>query len=700
MGNLPAGGTRFVGRERESREATAALRRGRLLTLTGDPGVGKTRLALRVAERARRSYPDGVWFVELGPLRDGELLTSAVADTLGICEMALGVRDHASRSLIDVLIDQLADKRMLLVLDNCEHLLDSCARLTHTLLRAGRDLRILTTSRQTLGVTGEQVLPVRPLPVPDPEQMPSLEAVSGCDAVRLFTDRAASASRRFRVTEDNSTAILRLCHRLDGNPLAIELAAVRVRAMPVDRVLQRLDDYFGLLSEGSHVHFPRLQAPRTAIDWSFGLCSPAQRTLWRRLAVFRGGFDLEDAEAVCAGDGIAAEEVLDLLTDLIDMSIVVREPSEPVVRYRLPEMIREYGQEMLARSEEGVRVRERHCDHYLSLAEHAMAEFMSPRQALWLSRLRLAHPDLRAAADHSLTAPGDGTIAPRIAAPLGRYCMTRGLLSEGRHWLREALDHGPVWAPARADALWIAGWLALLQGDTVAGTRLLRECQDHAGRIGHARAQRRAVHLLGLAALVEGRFERARTLLDQAFESDLAAGDPDGQSLTLFHLTLAHTGLGDDESAVAAAERSLAICREHGATWSESHALWAAGVAGWRHGDSARAGLLLRDALGLKHTLCDRWGLALCLEALAWTMTDADAEVAARLLGAANGVWRSIGSSPDRIQALTEFHRGCEARLREVLGPDRFGRAFHAGAALPLDDAVAFGLGRPSPACS
>ncbi|GAA4623177.1 LuxR family transcriptional regulator [Actinoallomurus vinaceus] len=700
MGNLPAGGTRFVGREREAREAMAALRRARLLTLTGDPGVGKTRLALRIAGRAQRSFPDGVWFVELAPLRDAELLVAAVAEALEIYEASLATPQDSARTLLEVLVDHLADKRALLILDNCEHLLDSCARLVHILLRVGRDLHIMTTSRQTLGLAGEQVLPVRPLPMPDPEQTPSLTAVSGSDAVRLFADRAASASRGFRVTEANHGAVLRLCHRLEGNPLAIELAAVRVRAMPVDRVLRRLDDYFGLLTEGSSTHLPPLQAPRTAIDWSSGLCSPLQRALWRRLTVFEDGFDLEDAEAVCADDGIATDDVLDLLTDLIDMSIVVRVPPERLCRYRLPEMIREYGQEILARSEERTRVRDRHRDHYLSLAERAMAEFMTPRQALWLSRLRLAHPNLRTAADHALAAPGEETVAVRMATALGRYCVMMGLLSEGRHWLHRALEYGRVPGRVRADALWVAGRLGVLQGDTTTGLDLLDQCRVLAERIGYSQAQRRAVQFAGLAAMFEGRFADARALMSRALESNRAADDPDGQWLTLFHLSIVHSALGDHEGALSCAERSLAICREHGAVWSESHALWATAIATWQLGDGAGARPLLRAALDLKYTLSDRWGMTFCLEALAWTMADADAEAAARLLGAADAMWRSIGSSVHRLHGLAEPHRWCEGVVRGALGPDRFGQAFDEGAALPLDAAVAFGLGRSAHAAS
>ena len=360
VGNLPGEVTSFVGRRREVAQAVRLLRRARLLTLTGTAGVGKTRLALRVAIRMREAFPDGVWLVELAALTDEKLLAPTVADALGVRHQ------QGQRSTPQMLADYLADKRLLLVLDNCEHLLDPCAVLTSRLLRATTGVRILATSRQGLTVAGEHLLEVPPLPVPDPGQPVTPRALARGQAVRLFAERAALARPGFAIDAGNRATIVRICHRLDGIPLAIELAALRVRAMPVTKILTGLDDYLGFLTTGSRVTVPRAQTLRAAIDWSFALCSPPEQQLWARASVFAGGFDLAAAEAVCGGMGIACEDVFDLVAGLIDKSVLTRthEDTETLARYRMLEALRHYGQERLASSGHLTAVHIRHRDHY------------------------------------------------------------------------------------------------------------------------------------------------------------------------------------------------------------------------------------------------------------------------------------------------------------------------------------------------
>ncbi|MFB9616380.1 AAA family ATPase, partial [Kutzneria kofuensis] len=355
--------TSFVGRRREVAQAVRLLRRARLLTLTGVAGVGKTRLALRVAVRTREAFPDGVWLVELAALTDEKLLAPTVADALGIHHQ------QGQRSTTQTLADYLADKRLLLVLDNCEHLLDPCAVLTSRLLRATTGVRILATSRQALGTAGEHLLEVPPLPVPDLGQPVIPRALTRGEAVRLFAERAALARPGFAVDAGNRATVVRICHRLDGIPLAIELAALRVRAMPVAEILIGLDDYLGFLSTGSRVAVPRAQTLRAAIDWSFALCSSLEQQLWARASVFAGGFDLDAAEVVCGGMGIACEDVFDLVAGLVDKSVLTVVPDETDVRarYRMLEAIRQHGQERLASSGHLMVVRARHRDHYRQL---------------------------------------------------------------------------------------------------------------------------------------------------------------------------------------------------------------------------------------------------------------------------------------------------------------------------------------------
>ncbi|GAB3980324.1 LuxR family transcriptional regulator [Actinoallomurus acanthiterrae] len=696
MGDLPVGETRFIGRREELAEARAALRRARLLTLTGGPGVGKTRLALQLALRAGRSFPDGVWFVELAPLRDPEMVTGAVAEALGAEETTLGVQKSPARGLIDAVADQLSGGRTLLILDNCEHVLEATARLVHTLLRRCDRLRILATSRQTLRVAGERVLTVGPLPVPDPDDAELTAAVARFDAIRLFADRAAGASRRFRLTDENHAAVARLCHRLEGNPLAIELAAVQVRAMPAEQILERLECHLGRLVEGSRLGVPRLPSPRSAIEWSHRLCNPEQQTLWRRLAAFQGGFDLEDAETVCSGRGIDREEIGPLVADLVDMSIVIREAApHAFLCYRLPEMIRDFGVEELSRSPEEDWLRHRHGEHYRRFAEPFEADPMSRYQAASLARLRLQRANLRAAADYHLTAPHGAVTGLRITALLARHYLTAGLVSKGGHLLIQALDQSPEPGPARAEALWTAGWLTLLQGRTAEGLALLGRCRDLAQEIGDTSALRRVTQFTGLAEIFQGRYEHARLHLRRVRADHHDAGDDDGEWLALYQLALVSSHLDDHRQAIDYGERSLAIGRAHDAVWAEAHALWVTGIATLWCGDTARAGRLLREALGLKHAQGDRWGITRCMEALAWTLAPSRPEDSARLLGAADRLWRSIGSPPDQFQVLRDARRRWRAHLEDVLGPRRFEDVCHEGAELPVDEVVAYALDEP-----
>ncbi|GAA4629776.1 LuxR family transcriptional regulator [Actinoallomurus vinaceus] len=699
MDDLPVGGNRFVGRGEELAAAKAALRRGRLLTLTGGPGVGKTRLAAQLALRSGRSFPGGVWFVELAPLRDEEMVADAVAEALRAEETTLGFQKPPTRSVIDAVADHVSDARALLILDNCEHLVGATARLAYTLLRRCDRLRILATSRQTLRVAGEQVLTVGPLPAPDPDDIQPPSAAARSDAVRLFADRAAVALRGFRLTDDNRPVVARLCHRLEGNPLAIELAAVKVRTMPVEQILRRLDGFLGPLAEVSGAGAAHLPSPRSAIDWSHRLCGPEQRTLWRRLAVFHGGFDLGDAEVVCSGRGIGREDVGRIVADLVDMSIVIREPHEHVfLRYRLPEMIREFGAEELVHSSDDAWMRRRHGEHFLRIAERIEGDPMSRHQAGSLAHLHLECANLRVAADHHLSAPGGGASGLLISAVLARYYLAIGLVSKGRFWLDRALDRSSAPDPARARALWTAGWLTLLQGHTTEGLARLGECRDLAREIGDASALRRVAQFTGLAEIFQGHYDRARLLLTEALTDHHAAGDEDGEWLTLYQLALVSTHLEAHEQAIAYGERSLAICRAHDAAWAEAHAMWMTGLANLWCGHIARAGRLLREALGIKHALEDRWGITRCMEALAWTLAPSRPEDAARLLGAAHRVRRSIGSPPDQFPALMDARLRWRTYLADALGPDRFDEIYRDGADRPLDELVARELGEPTAA--
>ncbi|MDH6487657.1 LuxR C-terminal-related transcriptional regulator [Streptomyces sp. SAI-127] len=403
-GHLPVETTSFVDRRGEQAAGRELLSRARLVTLTGPGGVGKTRLAARIAARAERTFPDGVRFVHLAGLREPELVPLAVAD-------ALGLHDHSAGPPADALVAHVRDRKVLLVLDNCEHLLRACARLAAALLRGTTGVRILATSRHRLGLTEENLLDVRPLPVPDPDG--DLSAADGYPALALFADRAAAVVPGFALTAGNRAAVARLCRRLDGLPLAIELAAVRMRVLGVEQLLERLDDRYRLLTSGSPAALPRHRTLRAAVDWSHELCTAREQLVWARLSVPAGGFDLETAEAVCAdGDLVHGADVLDAIAGLVDKSVLSREPGPDGVRYRLLDTLRHYGLEMLRGMEgEELATRRRHRDWMLRRATACEQAWFGPGQREIVARLRADQDNLRAALDFSLRGAGGAAAA-------------------------------------------------------------------------------------------------------------------------------------------------------------------------------------------------------------------------------------------------------------------------------------------------
>src|SRR5579884_1260938 len=490
--NLPVQLTSFIGREKEMEEIKRLLSTAHLLTLTGSGGCGKTRLALQVAADRVEEYADGVWLVELAAIADLGLVPQTVA-------VALGVSEEPNRPLGETLANYLRPKSLLLVLDNCEHLLTACAQLADTLLRTCPKVRILASSREGLGLLGEALYHVPSLSLPDEKRLPTLEQLSQYEAVRLFVERAVLSRPDFAVTAQNAASVVQICSRLDGIPLAIELAAARARALAVEQLAQRLDDRFRLLTGGSRTALPRQQTLRATIDWSYDLLSQAERTLLRRLSVFLGGWTLEAAEAVCAdashappraaamgagehaaapleagsrenaGGPVAAEAVLDLLSRLVDKSLVlVEESAEAEARYRLLETVRQYSRDRLMESEEARDLRCRHRDWFLTLAEGAERRLRGPDQVAWLNRLAQEHDNLRMALEWCRAEEDAGAEAGlRLAGALWRFWRVRGYLSEGRERLEAALAQASASerTAQRAKALYGLAALAWGQGD-------------------------------------------------------------------------------------------------------------------------------------------------------------------------------------------------------------------------------------------
>lgn len=689
-GWLPVEVTGFVGRRYEIAEVKRLMSESRVVTLTGVGGVGKTRLALRVARDVRRAFPDGVWLVELAGLEKPELLLQSVTE-------ALDIRDRSSRPPMEVLVEHLRDKRALLLLDNCEHLLPEVAVMAETLVRSTVGLRILATSRQALGAAGERMLPVTTLRLPDPDlTRMSVETFMQCDAVRLFAERASAVVAGFAVTDVNQNVVEQICRRLDGIPLAIELAAVRLRALSIDDLLDRLGDRFRLLTAGSPAALPRQQTLRALIDWSYALCTERERLMWARASVFVGGLDLASAEEVCSGDGIARGEVVDLVIGLVEKSILIREEHASGVRYRLLETIRQYGRDRLRESGEETRLRRRHRDWYRDLALQSEREWFGPGQVDWFAWLRREHGNLRTAMEFCLTAPGEAPEGSVIAAAL-RFYWSASSLHEGRRWLDCMLAADPHPTPRRAWTLVVNARLAVLQSDFSVATAMLAESRELAIRFDDTAILAGIAYVSGLAALFQQDLTTAVLLLEEAVERHREVADLMGEVHSLLYLAAAHSFLDHSPEAAKFFGECLEHCVRSGDHRFTSCALCFHGIEVWRQGDSSRAVTMLQESVRLKQPFNDRWGITLCIEVMAWIAADqGDHERAARLLGALRGLWRSVGGP--LLQVLTEHHDTCEIAARQGLGANGFDANLNAGAAMSIDEAVALAFQENMPA--
>ncbi|MEU6352325.1 LuxR C-terminal-related transcriptional regulator [Streptomyces sp. NPDC047072] len=656
-GNLPASFTTFVGRRRELAEIRRRLGTARLLTLTGVGGVGKTRLALEAAAASRKGFADGVWLVDLAAVQDPAAVAAVTAT-------ALGIPDLSARPLREQLADHLAERQCLIVLDNCEHLVDACAELADTLLSAAPGLRILATSRHTLDMSGEHVFTVAPLSVPD-------------EAVELLRHRAAANRPEFEVTDANREAVVRLCARLDGLPLAIELAASRLRTLTVEQVTERLEDRFALLTGGSRTALPRQRTLRALIDWSYELCTPAERLLWNRLSVFVGGFGLDAAEAVGAGAGTEPGDVLDLLDRLVAQSVVLIDEREGQPRYRMLETIRQYGRQRLADSGEEHRVELDHLDFYRRLAERIADDWYGPGQEEGLARLRAEHGNLRTALEHS-----DPRTALALVAALRFHWCADGFLGEGRRWLDRALAAAPEPTLARARALWVAAWAALLQGDHAAADRSLAEAGQLGERLGDPVVGAYVEGFRGTSALFRGQLAQAVSRYGRAVAAHEAVGDGPGALISLFQLAIAqaHTA---DRRAYGTGRRAVATAEAHGERWSRSYALWALGHDAWVRGDAEAGTELTRAGLDIQRGFNDYVGTALMMELLAWiTASRGEHGRAARLLGSVRSLWRHIGTTVAAFGPhLAERHEQCTRSVARALGEEAYEAALTEGGA-------------------
>lgn len=723
--NLPVQLTSFVGREQELAEIKRQLNATRLLTLLGTGGAGKTRLALQVAAECLDALPDGVWLAELAPIADPSLVPQTVASALGVRE--------PGRPAVEALVDFLRPKSLMLVLDNCEHLLTASAELCEHVLRHSPGLRILATSREVLGVSGERSYAVPPLALPDSEHPGSPEEMNQYAAVRLFVERATQYRPGYALTQANMRAVAEICRRLDGIPLAIELAAARIKVLSVEQIAERLGDRFRLLTGGARAGLPHHQTLRAAMDWSHDLLSDDERRLFRRLSVFAGGFTLDAAEGTCAGDGLEAPQMLDLLAHLVDKSLVLAdELAGGGTRYRLLETVRQYALDRLIESGEAGGVRDRHRAFFLSLAEDAELELHGPRQQTWLDRLDAEHGNLRAALEWSRASSEGAEIGLRLAGALWWFWEVRGYWTESRQWLEELLTRAPH-APAavRVKATNAASSLALSQGDFLRAEALADQSLGLSRELGDKRATASCLIIMGIRACQLNDFQRAESLGGESLQLSREAGDNWGSAWAQFILAQVAMREGQVARAEALLGESLAQMRALGHQWGIAQALSNLGVLArdQRRYDQAvpyleealalfrqlgdksftayhelnlgitasamrdypRAAGLYRESLALRRDLQDRRGMATCLVALGCAAAGVEHYARAATLFGAAEAWREATGATVPAFFKSEYERKVDATANG-LGESVFKASWAAGRAMEPDAAVDYAL--------
>ena len=719
--NLPLQPTSFVGRDQELEEAIKLLTGSRLLTVTGVGGSGKTRLALQAATSLLDAFRDGVWLVELAPVAEPDGVARAIAATLG-------VREQSGQTLEAVLIDHLRSLELLLILDNCEHLLDPAAWIVQRLLAAAPQIRILATSREMLGVAGEVPYHLRSMGFPAIDDPADL--IARFDAVRLFSARAEAVRTGFRVTSDNARAVASLCHRLDGMPLAIELAAARLRILSPEQIASRLDDRFRLLTGGSRTALPRQQTLQAAIDWSYDLLEEPEKVLFDRLSVFQGGFTLEAAEFVCAGPPLEPPQVLDLLSHLVDKSLVTAADASDGVRYRMLETLRQYGRERLAEGDTEV-VREAHAKYFRGLAETALPHLRGLEENVWQERLEIDHDNLRQALRWSIDA-GRADLAQGLAGTLYRFWMIRHYSEEGREWLGQAVDMAPADQTSWGLAQLGAGTMALLHGDLDEGRRHLEIAVATLRKGDRGDLTLAAIHNLAMAAIRIGDYETGAELVTEEFADAEARQDFQSMAFATQELASLANATGDTEKGGRLLDAALQYAEKSGSMEMLSNALTtaffealyiddldraeayskrlsdlgripsapgredvvAALVMG-RKGDPEGALVKLKKSWGAEfRKLADYRSIAVVMvevfvEVAGFELATGSPEKAAVLLGGSEQLLRGRKRMP---QEQRVFERQRDTALKH-LSREEYEAAFERGLALTFDELLDFAIG-------
>jgi predicted ATPase/DNA-binding SARP family transcriptional activator/DNA-binding CsgD family transcriptional regulator len=704
--NLPHALTSFIGREQEMSEIGSLLQQGRLLTIIGAGGSGKTRLAIQTAASLAASFADGVRLVELAGLTEPSLVPQTIA-------AALEMHEAAECPLLESLTEVLRSKHLLLLLDNCEHLVEACAKIAHVLLQACPQLHILATSRQALGLMGETVWRIPALHVPDPERLPPFEQLLRYDAVRLFLDRAAAIRSDFALTPENAAPVVQLCRRLDAMPLAIELAAARVNVLSIDQLAARLDDALALLVTGNRTALRRQQTLRATYDWSYALLSEQEQLLFRQLSVFAAGWSLEAAEQVCAENAT----VFDLLAQLVDKSLVIVMERGGQARYMLLETLRQYGAEQLSAAGETQEAHRRYLKWYLALAEAAEPEFNGPNMESWIERLELEHDNLRAALSQAHK-NGESEDELRLAGALWQFWSVCGYLSEGRRSLEMALkadqsrheQRNERQMAARAKALRGASVLAHMQSDSRAAITLAEESLMCYRTLGDLDGSARALNNVGIVALKQGDYSRAEAACRESLALAREAKNESLIAIVLNNLGAIAADLDDYSGATSYYEESLAKCRALGDSQGTAMTLMNLGEIALKQNDFLKASSFYHDGLHLSWKLGIKELIAYALEGLAGASSATSAQAlaisqqdiyqsesapiyyAAQLWGAAQALRSALNAPLPPADAANHERQLAAARAQS--DETAFARAWEEGRAMPLEQAITMALGQ------
>ena len=689
--NLPRQLTSFVGREPERAALADLLDEHSLVTLTGSGGTGKTRLALQIAAERPEEFSDGVWLVELAALSDPALVPQAVAT-------AVGARESANLPPVRALEEALRDRRTLLVLDNCEHLVAACAELVEGLLQAAPKLKVLATSREPLGVAGEAIFRVPTLSTGDAKVRTATEALAH-DAVRLLVERARLSDPKFVLTDRLAPAAVQICRRLDGIPLAIELAASRTKVMSLAGIAARLDDRFKLLTAGSRTALPRQQTLRATIDWSYELLEPVDQTLLRRVSVFAGGWTMEAAEAILPDEELEVWDVLDGLMRLVDKSLVVRDDEEDEPRFRLLESVRQYGAEKLG-EEESAGTRERHAEFYAAMVGEAEEGMRGSDQAAWLERLEREHDNVRATLALAKSRPDLCERALGLIGAIGRFWTVRGYLSEGREWIEMVLACAPEEpSEAQVNAWLTAGQLAYWQGDSAAGRRFAENGLRLSRDLGDRAGETRSLFRLGFACLADGELTKARASFEEALALSKEAGEPYGIPHLLNAVGEVAYAEGDYAEAKGRYQEALALFRKFEDDRSIASVLKNLATLACREDDFESAHAYLVEGLAIRRALGNTTGIAGTLDGFGiLAACQGRHERAVFMLAASHVLHESSGSRPEPSDAA--HIEEIRAEADRVLGHEGFDATWTSGLSAPLEIVADLAISGGEPAAT